>query len=304
VTPPGPPTLGPAAPPGWAELELTADVVTGEAVALDLRPASFAIRALALALDLVVIFAVLIGWGFLVSALLVSTDAAAGSAIELVSQVAILFGIPIAVETMTRGRSLGKLAAGIRVVRDDGGPIRFRHALIRGLMLLLDIYLTFGSAALICSLSNRRGKRLGDLLAGTYVIRDRGHGVMTPGAVMPPSLRAWAGGVDLGRVPDPLAAAARQFLTRAPGLHPASRQRLGVALADQLARHVAPPPPPGTLPETFIAAVMAERRVRDLDRLQRAQAARADRARRRAQASPLSALGTRLVGESDPDPRP
>jgi uncharacterized RDD family membrane protein YckC len=278
------------------ELDLPSELVTGEAVALDLRPASFASRALAIALDLTIILVVAWSARILVVSLAFALDDAAGAALLLVTEVMILVGIPVTVETLTRGRSVGKLAAGLRVVRDDGGPVRFRHALIRGLLGILEFYISWGSIPLIVSLLNRRGKRVGDLLAGTYVVRARGGRPLPPPVGMPPELAGWAFQADLGRLPDRLAMAVRQFLARADALHPASRQRLGVDLATQVARYVAPPPPAGVHPERFLAAVMAERRRRDLDRLLREQAARLDREQRRRAASPLSSTGTRLIG--------
>ncbi len=74
-------------------------------------------------------------------------------------------GGPIAVETLSHGRSLGKLAFGLRVVRDDGGPIRFRHALVRGAIGVVEILMTFGIIACIASLVSARGRRLGDVFA-------------------------------------------------------------------------------------------------------------------------------------------
>lgn len=290
---------GPGAPgsvPALDELDLPAELVTGEAVALELRPASFASRALAIALDLLILF--MVAWlaGFAVLSLAFTMDAAAGAALLLVTEVTILVGIPVTVETLTRGRSVGKLAAGLRVVRDDGGPIRFRHALIRGLMGVLEFYLSYGSIPLIVSLANKRGKRLGDILAGTYVVRARGGRPLPPPVGMPPELAGWAYSADIGRIPDRLAMAVRQFLARVDALHPSSRQRLSVDLATQLASYVAPPPPGGVYPERFLAAVMAERRRRDLDRLMREQVQRYGREQRRAMASPLSSTGTRLIG--------
>jgi uncharacterized RDD family membrane protein YckC len=278
------------------ELDLPGELVTGEAVALDLRPASFASRALAIALDLLIL--VVGGWivGVYLLGLLLALDDAAAAAVFLVTEVGILVGVPVTVETLSRGRSLGKLAAGLRVVRDDGGPIRFRHALIRGLLGVLEFYLSYGSIPLIVSLTNKRGKRVGDILAGTYVVRARGGNPLPPPVGMPPELAMWALNADIGRIPDRLAMAVRQFLARADALHPASRQRLGVGLATQVAQFVAPPPPAGVYPERFLAAVMAERRRRDLDRLLGAQAARFAREQRRRAASPLSPTGSRLIG--------
>ena len=84
-------------------------------------------------------------------------------------------------------------------------------------------------------------------------------------------------------------------------MHASSRQRLGTALAAQVGRHVAPAPPAGTHPEAFLAAVLAERSRRELDRLTAQARARAERERRRREASPLSITGTRLIGEDPQD---
>ena len=46
---------------------------------------------------------------------------------------------PVTIETLTRGRSLGKMAAGLRTVRDDAGPITFRHAFTRGLLGVVEV---------------------------------------------------------------------------------------------------------------------------------------------------------------------
>jgi uncharacterized RDD family membrane protein YckC len=287
--------------PGELELlDLDVDLLTGEAVRLDLRPASFASRALAIALDLVVYGLALIALMFVVLGTALYGDEAITSAAGLTTTVIGILVLPSTVETLTRGRSLGKLAAGLRVVRDDGGPIRFRQAFVRALVGVGELYALAGSIAVIASLSNRRGKRIGDMLAGTYVIRERTARVEPLMIGMPPELGRWAVAADIGRLPDTVALAVRQFLRRAPKLNPASRTRLGVGLADQIARYVAPPPPAGTDPERYLAAVMAERRRRDTDRLTREASARAARQQRRDAASPLSPLSTRLVGESPP----
>ncbi len=293
------PALGPGGfeSAGFDELGLTEDLVTGEAVVLDLRPASFVTRALALILDLVVMLVAVLALSFLLGAALGSIDVAASSAIELLSGLVALIGIPILIETLTRGRSLGKWAAGLRVVRDDGGPIRARHALIRGLLGVIEIWMSSGSIALITSLVNPRGKRLGDLLAGTFVIRERAPRELPNPVRMPPYLQPWATASDLGRLPDRLSLAVRQFIGRAPRLAPDARARLGTSLADQVSRYVAPAPPPGTHPEDYLNAVLAERRDRDYARLSGQARATAERHRRRASASSLS-TGTALIDRS------
>ncbi len=283
-------------------LTLPPRLITAEAVVLDLRPASFATRGLAWALDQLVLAVGGLALGWLAVQIVPGVDEAAGAALAVAWVVTVFVVVPASVETLSRGRSVGKLAAGLRVVRDDGGPIRFRQALVRALVALPEIYFCGGSVALICSLANRRGKRIADLLAGTFVVRERSAAPPPPPPRMPAELAGWAHGADLGRIPDQLALSARLLLGRADQLHPDSRSRLALELAGQLARHVAPPPPHAVPPERFIAAVLAERRERDLVRLTDLRRRSLERAGRRAGAGLLSGSGTRLVGEPAADP--
>jgi hypothetical protein len=159
------------------------------------------------------------------------------------------------------------MAMGLRVVREDGGPERFRHAFVRGLLGVVEIWLTFGTVALIASLASAKGRRIGDYLAGTVVVHERVPVRAAPIAAMPPQLVGWAQQLDLSRVPDDLALAARQFLARAPELSPQVREEMGTSLARALAAVTAPPPPPGVPAWAFLSAVLAERRRREMLRL-------------------------------------
>ena len=249
---------------------VVSQVVTGEAVALDLRPAGLPSRMLAALLDLALQIAVLLGLGMLAGQLSVQLDGAAATTLSLVLLVVVLVVYPVTFETLTRGRTPGKAALGLRVVRDDGGPIGFRQALVRGLTgaFLERPGVTFFVAAVICQLVNASGKRIGDILAGTLVLQERVP--VRGGAVvgMPPGLAGWAATLDLSRLPDDLALSARQLLSRAPELTPAAREDLGGRLVRAVAAVVSPPPPPGTPGWAYLAAVLAERRRRDEARLQ------------------------------------
>jgi uncharacterized RDD family membrane protein YckC len=167
------------------------ELVTGEAVALELRPARLPSRALAVLLDLAVAVAVYVAVTIVLVASTASLDVAAQTALSIAAFVLVLVGGPIAVETLSHGRSLGKMACGLRVVRDDGGPIRFRHALVRGLIGVIEILMTFGVVACIASLVSARGRRLGDVFAGTLVVRER---VPVPAAGFMPPPPPWLGG--------------------------------------------------------------------------------------------------------------
>jgi uncharacterized RDD family membrane protein YckC len=236
------------------------DLVTGEAVPLEMRLAKFPSRALAITIDFIVLFVVALVFVMIVGAVAPELDQALGAALRLTFGVALLVGVPVGVETLTRGRSLGKLALGLRVVRDDGGPIRFRHALTRGLAgFFVDFYTTLGVGAVVSSLLSERGKRIGDLLAGTVVIRERAPSYGGPLPAVPPQLTAWATGLELSRLPDDLALNARTFLTRSYEMAPEVRERMAASLATEIAQVVTPPAPPGTPAWAYLAAVLGER---------------------------------------------
>ncbi|MGW2304711.1 RDD family protein [Streptomyces sp. NPDC001809] len=243
------------------------DVVTGDAVVLGLQPARLPSRALAVLIDLAVVWAayLLITLGLAVAT--ASLDEAAVMALSIASFLLILVGAPIAVETLSHGRSLGKLACGLRVVRDDGGPIRFRHALVRGAMGVVEILMTFGVVACVSSLVSERGRRLGDVFAGTLVVRER-----IPAARVlsvpppPPWLVGRFAGLDLSAVPEPLWLEIRQYLTRARELDAVVGRRLAERLADELVARTGTPPPPGVPAEAYLAGVVAERQARDARR--------------------------------------
>jgi uncharacterized RDD family membrane protein YckC len=262
------------------------DLVTGEAVALELPAAGIALHTLSGALDLL-IAGVALWVGLMVVILMTpnADDAIIGVAMTvLLALVAVV--LPTTLETLTRGRSVGKFATGLRTVRDDAGPIAFRHALTRALIGFVEIWALFGVPALVSGLVSSKGKRLGDYAAGTYVVRERVHMTLPPPPMMPPHLADWAAGADIARLPDGLAMAVRQFLMRAPLLSPQSRVALGVQLHDEVVAYLAPQPPAGTHPELVLAAVIADRRRRDSIRLQRDAALR----RRLIPADPIDSL--------------
>ncbi|MEV6577149.1 RDD family protein [Streptomyces sp. NPDC051582] len=243
------------------------DLVTGDAVVLGLRPARLPSRALAIFLDLLVYITgyLIISIGLALAT--ASLDPAAQAAVSVASFLLVLVGVPIAVETLSHGRSLGKLACGLRVVRDDGGPIRFRHALVRGAMGVVELLGTFGAIACIASLISARGRRLGDVFAGALVVRERAPGVrVMPLPPPPPWLAGRFSGLDLSAVPDGLWLAIRQYLTRMNQLDPQVGAAMAVRLADDLVARTGAPAPVGVPAAAFLMAVVHERQSRDAAR--------------------------------------
>ena len=238
------------------------ELVSGEAVVIEVPIARFPNRMAAIFIDFLVQGVML---GIVLIALYAASvrlNEASGAAILVAVIAGILVGYPVIFETLSRGRSLGKLAMGLRVVGDDGGPERFRQALVRGLAAVVEIWMLSGAPALITALLSAKGKRLGDLFAGTYVIQERLKTKALPAATMPPLLAGWAATLELSALPDSVANSARGYLGRYWEFSPQARYELGERLAAQVATLVSPPPPPGTPAPDFLAAVLAERRAR------------------------------------------
>jgi uncharacterized RDD family membrane protein YckC len=253
------------------------ELVTGEAVALDVRPASFILRAAGALIDWLAYLA-LFGLLVLVVAWLAgdAIDPTLGQALMIAGLVVSILIVPMLVETVTHGRSLGKLTIGARIVRDDGGAIQLRHAFVRSLLGVVEIFLTFGGLAATTALLNAKSKRLGDVLAGTYSQHERVPRATDAVHGVPPELAVWAQTADVAKLPDGLARRIAQFLRQASKQTPATRARLAARLAAEAAAFVSPLPEAPA--ESFLAGVAAVRRDREyaalmlerqhLDRLQ------------------------------------
>ncbi|MFE4519879.1 RDD family protein [Kitasatospora sp. NPDC056783] len=254
------------------------DLVTGEAVVLGLQTAKLPSRALAIVIDLLVEFAALLVFTLVLSLALIGLDGAALAATMIGLTVFFLVAVPVMVETFTRGRSLGKAALGLRVVRTDGGPVRFRHSLVRGLVGFFELIALSGAPAVITSAVHSEGKRLGDVFAGTVVVRERTPGASGSVSPLPPvhphllqSMGRELVAMDLSAVPEPLWLAIRQLLGRAGQLDPAVMHRMSARLAEDLSARIGHPIASGLHPAAFLGAVLTERQRREWTRVQERQ---------------------------------
>lgn len=242
-------------------------VVTGDAVVLDVQIAQLPVRAVAALIDITVVFLLYLIGILLFSLTLTQLDPAFSAAVLIIFTVLALLGYPLVFETATRGRSLGKMAMGLRVVSEDGGPERFRQAFFRALAGVIEIWMLAGGPAVICSLLSAKGKRLGDIFAGTVVVSERAPR-MSPPPPMPPQLAWWASSLQLSGLRPEQAEIARQFLSRAAQLEPMVRDQMAFRITTDVVTQISPPPPPGSPPQLVLAAVLAERHRRELARLQ------------------------------------
>lgn len=251
-------------------IDASDEVLSGEAVAIDVQPVGFLLRALGALIDMLVGFAVFILWIFLRIWLLdIGVLNEATDRIALVSAFVVSFVVlPITMEVALKGRSLGKLAVGGRIVRVDGGAAGFRHAFIRALLGVLEIYMTLGGLAVLTGAFNARSQRLGDLVAGTYSQRVRTPQLVSHVPVLPPALHGWAQIADVARMPDRLARRISQFLQSAPRMVPAARARVAHDLLTEATPFVSPMP--AASPEETLVGITVLRRERERRALENA----------------------------------
>jgi uncharacterized RDD family membrane protein YckC len=244
-------------------------LVSGEGVRLTLQPAGVGSRTVAAALDGVLQGVALLVLFLIDAAVAGGADAAAVQAVLVVEIVLVLAGYPIVSEWVSAGRTLGKAAFGLRVVRDDGGPIGFRQALVRGLAgLILEkpglLFPLTTVAGLVTISASAREKRIGDMMAGTVVLNERSapQALATPPAWVPVPLQPWVLSLDMHRLDDQLALSARQFVSRAHAMSPAAQAALGHEIVRRVLAVTTPPPPPGAPTSALLLSVLAERRRR------------------------------------------
>ena len=231
-------------------------IPTPEGVELELVLAGVGSRLVATLADLVL-------KGIILLALWIVGDALGGEgfvvALLVVASFLVWFGYDVAFETLASGRTPGKRAAGLRVVRLGGGPVGFLGSAVRNLLRLVDSLPGIYAVGAVCVLFSRRNQRLGDLAAGTLVVRERR-------APLPGSLPGGDFGVADFAAADRYAAwdvsgvtpyelvTVRRFLERRWQLDPGARGRLGWELAERLRPKVAGAPP-GLHPEQFLEAL-------------------------------------------------
>lgn len=175
-------------------------------------------------------------------------------------------GFYVYAEMTTGGQSPGKRATGLRVVSVDGAPISAEQSAVRNILRIADLLPTMYAAGLVSVLVTARNQRLGDLAAGTMVVKERVQplaeipdepplAVELPPEVSADVLRVVRGG--LRAVTRDEETTIRRFLDRRFELAPEARQRLAARLADAL-RGRFPGLQPGQLsrPETFLEVVM------------------------------------------------
>ena len=215
-------------------MERTVEIRTGEAIAIRYELAGLGSRFLAVVVDGVAQIVVLIAgallftWGAasLHAMLPKAANASAWlTAIAVLGAFVVVAGWFIAFELWWSGRTPGKRALGLRVVRDGGFPIDAGAAVVRNLVRLVEFAFGFYALSAISALLSKENKRLGDFAAGTIVVRDRAERPLDLDAYLARPARGETGLREADRV------LIERFLARRGALDPSARADLAARIA-------------------------------------------------------------------------
>jgi uncharacterized RDD family membrane protein YckC len=147
-------------------------VATPERVSFEYQVAGIGTRAIAQILDLLIVFGILIALSFFALAFeMVQADTIA-ALILIIGSFVVIFGYFWVSEAFWSGQTVGKKVFRLRAVGDRGEPLTFAQAAIRNVVRIVD-FLPYGyGVGMVALFANGRGKRLGDLVAGTIVVKD------------------------------------------------------------------------------------------------------------------------------------
>ena len=253
------------------EYEDRLTITTPEGVELELQLAGLGSRFIAQTIDLLIKITAIILVGIALSVLGLT-----GVAIMIPAFALILYAYDVVFETFSNGRTPGKRAAKLRVVRVGGEPVDFMSSAIRNVLRLVDGLPTSYVPGMISILATKKNQRLGDLAAGTIVIHEdpveaqRGAPPAPAYGWAPPiaqaGLAAWRpapqGPVwDVSAVRPEELSAVRSFLERRWSLEGLARQQLALQLADALWPKVGGAPT-GLPPEAFLEQLAQQKSVR------------------------------------------
>lgn len=148
----------------------------------------------------------------------------------------------IVFEWLWGGRTLGKRIFGLRVIGADGSPATFTAVLVRNLVRVVDFLPAFYGIGLLAIVVSGRSQRLGDLAAGTFVVRAPRPRIDLPALRTVASTAAAGRAVPVRGLPGELQRLVREFVARERGLDAAQRARVAAAVAAALRPRVADAP--------------------------------------------------------------
>jgi uncharacterized RDD family membrane protein YckC len=146
-------------------------VSTPERVSFDYQVAGLGTRVIAQVLDLLIVASILMAVYFVALAASIANTSAA-TLIALIGSFVVIFGYFWLSESLWSGQTIGKKALRLRAVGDRGEPLTFMQAGIRNVVRIIDFLPYAYGVGLVVLFANGKGKRLGDIAAGTIVVKD------------------------------------------------------------------------------------------------------------------------------------
>ncbi len=221
-------------------------VATPEGVTLEATLAGVGSRFVAGLLDQLLRTAMLLALVLLLAIVADQGDASGDLVLAVVLVVLFLvqFAYDVLFETLAGGRTPGKRWTGLRVVKAGGAPVGFVASSLRNLLRIIDALPGFYLVGMLTVFFTHNNQRLGDLAAGTVVVRERHRSTVLP-APMAATARPSDAEPELGDVSAVSAeevATVRRFLDRRATLAPEARDRLAGELAARLGPKVVGPP--------------------------------------------------------------
>ena len=230
------------------QFDNTTGIDTPEGVQLELTLAGLGSRLVASLADTVVKGVIV-----LLAAMLAGAIGASAIFVALVSVPILFFGYETFFETRWSGRTPGKRWNGLRVVMADGSPVTFTPVLVRNLLRVVDWLPAMFSLGALLVFTTKKNQRLGDLAAGTLVIRERKADEPVSRRSVPIAVPA---GFDATAVTQEQLVLARSYLERKDSLDGIYQARLANQIADEL-RNVVLDPTGSMSNNQLIAAVVA-----------------------------------------------
>lgn len=235
-------------------------VVTPEAVLLDFETAGVGSRTAARVIDSIIQGLVLFAAVMLLALLGdMGGPSWVGVVIAMFVIFGTIFGYPALFETFWSGKTPGKACFGIQVVTLEGGPISFRHAAIRSALGVVEIAASSGALAFLVVLLTRRNQRIGDVLAGTLVLRQRSgaHDPVAMRFVPVEGTEDFVATIDVSRLTAEEYQTVRSFLLRARDMTAVSRDEVATQLANQMVARLTLNPPASMTPMQLLVGVAA-----------------------------------------------
>ena len=213
----------------------TVEIETPEGVQLELALAHVGSRGIAVVCDHLLQVAIVLGVAIFLTLAEVGGLLAGG--IVATAAFFTFFGYPIVWEVWGGGSTPGKRWNRLRVVRADGTPVRFVDSAIRNLVRLVDVLGGYVVASVSVFVTSRN-QRLGDLAAGTLVVRVPRLPSYQP-ATSPPAFVPAAPAWDVSGIAPAEVAAIRRFLDRRTSIDVGARRALAADLAGRVRPRIA-----------------------------------------------------------------